>query len=69
MPKSQMVQITNWLTSGKKLTALQALQRFGCMRLAARISELKGFGWDVQRVMIKKDGKKYAQYFIPKESR
>ena len=37
----QEVAIFNWLQQGRTLTALQALQRFGCLRLAARIYDLR----------------------------
>ncbi len=41
MKQSQNAQILKWLKSGKTLTALQALEKFGCWRLAARIDDLR----------------------------
>jgi hypothetical protein len=40
--KVQEVAIFDHLQAGGRLTALDALKRFGCMRLAARIHELRG---------------------------
>ena len=39
---SQLDQIRNALESATRLTSSEALARFGCSRLAARIGELKG---------------------------
>jgi len=59
---TQAQRILRHLKSGKKLTPVAAISKYGCMRLAARISELKGDGINIKTKMIKKNGKKYAQY-------
>ena len=61
---SQTSQILKHLKSGKKLTAIQALEKFGCFRLAARIGEIKEIGVDVKKHTIEKNGKRFAQYYI-----
>lgn len=38
---SQRAQIRRYLEDGETLTSLQALQMFGCARLASRIGEIK----------------------------
>lgn len=44
MKKNTTQKIEAWLSRGYKLTALQALNKWGCMRLAARIAELRQAG-------------------------
>ncbi len=48
------------------LTAIEALELFACFRLAARINDLRELGHDIQTEFIKKNGKKYAVYSLPK---
>ena len=57
------------LEKGKSITALEALNRYGCFRLASRIYDLKKQGWRIDKKAIVKDGKTYASYFIPKGKR
>lgn len=59
----QADQILEYLKSGRTLTALDALQMFGCFRLAARIWELRGQGYDIQaRDKELPNGKHVAAY-------
>ena len=51
----------------RPLTSLDALQGCGCMRLAARINELRADGHLIGTEMVGKNGKKFAQYFLIKE--
>ena len=39
-------------THKRGLTAMQALDKFGCMRLASRISDLRKIGYVISREMI-----------------
>ena len=39
--QSQCDRILRYLQSGKRLTSLEALDKFGCLRLSARILDLK----------------------------
>jgi hypothetical protein len=60
---SQGEQILNHLRAGKHLTAMEALQRFGCLRLAARIKDLKDDGHAIDSRMVElANGKKVASY-------
>ena len=52
MGMSQNQQILDYLSSGKKLTSLDALNLFGCNRLAARINDLKQNGFNIESEMI-----------------
>ena len=65
---SQCEDIKAHLESGYTLTALEALQRFQCFRLAARIADLKHKGVAIQSRMVTDEGtgKAFAEYFISK---
>ena len=60
---SQTDVIRRHLELGRAITALEALQQYGCFRLAARIAELReaGVAIRVDRVEVG-DGKHVAQY-------
>ena len=61
--KTQCEEILEFLESGQSINPLQALDRFGCFRLASRISELKGKGHIITKKMVKsRYGKQFAQY-------
>jgi len=55
-------KIEAWLLRGYKLTPLQALEKWGCMRLAARIAELRKDGLSIVTNKITRNGKTFAQY-------
>jgi len=62
---SQNKQIADYLNKGKKLTPIDALNKFGCFRLAARIADLRNDGMNIVTRTIKLDNKKQiAQYSI-----
>lgn len=60
--KSQTKQIQSHLSRGWKLTPLQALQKYGCMRLAARIAELRDEGMNIITRTVTRNGKTFAEY-------
>lgn len=45
--ESQNAQILHYLKQGKTISPLDALQSFGCFRLASRIYELRDAGWPI----------------------
>jgi hypothetical protein len=62
---SQNKQIADYLNKGKKLTPIDALNKFGCFRLAARIADLRNDGMNIVTNTIKLENKKQvAQYSI-----
>ena len=64
---AQKKQILDALQQGAKLTQLDALEQFSCMRLGARIYELKQDGHKIQsKKIITKTGKRVAQYWMQK---
>lgn len=63
--ESQNKQILNYLKQGKCLTPIEALEKFGSFRLAARIYELRNQGWPIVKDRIEVGGGRYvASYSI-----
>tara|TARA_Y100001963_G_scaffold27424_1_gene37350 strand:+ start:1766 stop:2020 length:255 start_codon:yes stop_codon:yes gene_type:complete len=60
--KSQKDSILNYLEEGNEITPIEALDRFGCFRLADVIFKLKQEGYDIQTKMVSNGSKKYASY-------
>lgn len=46
--ETQNKQILDYLKSGKSITAIDALNKFKCFRLASRIADLKGLGYNIE---------------------
>lgn len=67
----QTESILNFLLLGCKITPLEALQYFGCFRLASRISEAQQrYDIRIDREMIKTESGKYiAQYYINQKTK
>jgi len=55
---------------GQTLTGLDALEFFGCIRLAARISDIKrdNPGLDIRDDFVHKNGKSFKKYWIHREA-
>ena len=51
----------------KSITPLEALNKFGCLRLAAIIYNLRKRGVVIKTVNKTVNGKTFAQYFLIKE--
>jgi hypothetical protein len=59
---TQLEQIQKHLKEGNEINPLMALERFGCMRLAARIADLRSMGMEIETQIRKSNGKTYACY-------
>jgi len=59
---SQADSIALYLESGHELTPLEALELFGCFRLAARIKDLRARGLPIETLDRERNGKRYAAY-------
>jgi len=46
------------------LTAYEALEDAGCLRLAARIKDLRDKGHNIVTEMVRANGKQYAGYYL-----
>lgn len=45
--KTQTQNILEYMKSGHAITPIEALNKFGCLRLGARIFDIKRLGYDV----------------------
>lgn len=62
---SQSAQILAYLKEGNSITPLEALQKFGCLRLAARISDLRADNHKIETKQHRtENGKTVAQYTL-----
>ena len=61
---TQKYQILNHLQSGKNITPLEALDQFGCMRLASRINELRDEGYPIETKIMSDKEKRWAEYSL-----
>jgi hypothetical protein len=59
---SQADAIALYLDSGHELTPMQALEMFGCFRLAARIKDLRERGIPIETLDREANGKRFAAY-------
>lgn len=66
MTTSQTNQILEYMRAGNSITPLDALRLFGCMRLGARIYDLKQDGHVINTLIVKDDlsGARYARYSL-----
>ena len=65
MPElTQNQQILDYLKSGKTITPLTALKKFGCFRLSARIFNLREQGNAIITNNITRKGKTFAEYSL-----
>ena len=63
--ESQSQAILRHMQQGHEITALEALLRFKCMRLASRIRDLKDMGIDIaDRWVTRDDGKRFKAYRV-----
>jgi len=58
---SQLTKILKHLRK-KPITAIEALNSYGCFRLAARISDLREKGYTIEKTMVERSGKRFAKY-------
>jgi hypothetical protein len=61
-PNTQTKMIAAHLKAGNTITALEALQKLGCFRLAARIADLRKSGMHIVTSYTDRDGKRWATY-------
>jgi hypothetical protein len=61
---TQTQQIRAHLLKNNSIDPMTALRKFGCMRLAARIEELRRSGFSVQTAIVTKNGRRYGKYVM-----
>ena len=65
--KTQEENILSHLESGKHLTPLDALDLYGCFRLASRVFDLRKAGHSILMKSVTNNGKTFASYFMAVE--
>lgn len=53
----------------QSITPIEALNKFGCFRLASRINDLRKMGHNIITQTVRKNGKKFARYVLVKGRR
>ena len=61
--ESQTKLILNHLKE-KPITPLEALNLYGCLRLSARINDIKNQGYKITSQIIKSNSKHFSQYSL-----
>ena len=61
---TQTARILHALQHGDRLTPIDALRRFGCLRLAARVYDLKAAGHDIQERLVRVGDTEVAEYSL-----
>lgn len=54
------------LKAGNSISSLEALKRYGCFRLAARINDLRNQGFTIHTTTKSLNGKSFALYTLKK---
>lgn len=72
MKSTQCVKVLQYMRQFGSITQLEALQDIGCMRLASRISDLRGQGYSIGRRMKTSknrygDDVYFAEYYLIEE--
>lgn len=63
--QSQNALILAHLQQGGSITSLDSLKMFGCLRLSARIKDLRDRGHNIQsKTITLPNGKRVSEYFI-----
>ena len=66
---TQVDQIRRHMEEHGSIDSMQALNRYGCFRLAARIYDLRGMGLEVDAQRWKtRSGKHVARYWLKKKA-
>lgn len=65
---SQCSKILHDLIAGKRITPIDALEKYGCFRLSARIKDLRKDGWVIKTEIVRtRSRKRIAQYYMENE--
>jgi hypothetical protein len=66
---NQNEQILSYLKMGSVITPIEALQNFGCFRLASRIYDLKQDGWPIVTDKIRLENGKVVGHYTLNQDR
>ena len=63
---TQKSQIRAWLMEGNSVTPIEALNKWGCFRLASVINRLRNEGMDIITETVNNGRKSFAKYYLKK---
>lgn len=66
---SQNQRILDFMLKGNSITPIDALRKFDCFRLAARIGNLRADNYPITMKLVTKGKKTFASYSINEEYR
>jgi hypothetical protein len=67
--KPQSAAVLRLLRERDGITALEALQEAGCLRLAARIADLRADGFDIRSdLIVTTSGKRVSRYSLREQT-
>lgn len=61
---TQNEAILSHLRNGNKITPIEALDKFGCFRLGARIHNLKQDGEEIKSRLVVHGKKRFSEYWL-----
>lgn len=61
---TQTELIRRHILKHNSITPMEALKHYGCMRLAARIRDLRNEGFSVLSTRVQRNGKTFAKYVM-----
>ena len=67
--EAQNDAILNYMMGGKQITPIEARSLCNCERLAARIYDLRQYGWNIRTHKVNKNGKCFASYELEDTAR
>lgn len=63
--RTQCNMIADYLQKGYSITSLEALEKFGCLRLASRVHDLKERGLNIgKKIITLPNNKRVCEYFL-----
>lgn len=62
--KSQQEKLYSYLRKNRRITAKQALEKFGTKNLRARINDLRNDGWVIETQVNRKGNEKTTVYRV-----
>ncbi len=64
---SKTDRLSSWLRAGRSITPVEALNRFGAMRLAARVHELRQRGMPIVTERVTRNVAHVARYRMARQ--
>lgn len=63
-PGSQASRILGYLATGRTLTVMDAIRKWGCTTLSQRCTELRERGHAIRSRMVVRNGKRVAEQYL-----